>query len=393
MSMLPKDAPMLPSDPALIPEPLPAPPLPATAWEILEYLLCALPQGRDATAKVRLLLQAVRAATGADVVYWYPGHTRAPLQSAGNRRLPLEWCQALVEQQTATAPAVRSHLTRTCLLASPGQRTPAPQSVALVRVSRSRSVWLVALSFNPTHLFAETDVQVMSLARRFFLQDRQRVRSQEKLKGTLFGLVSSLTAAISAKHPYTSYHSERVARIAARLGREMRLSPETQSNLYLAGLLHDVGKIGIDDSVLSHPGALSAEQRAQIEKHPVIGEQILAGVPSLAHLRPAVRHHHEHFDGRGYPDGLSSGAIPLLARILAVADSCDAMFSARPYRPGMPAERVDSILSGGAGSQWDPDVIASFMACRRELYAIYQKGLGDSMRRAVSDVVRLWDAE
>jgi putative nucleotidyltransferase with HDIG domain len=366
---------------------------PRNAWDVLERLLCDLPECETSADRVQQVLHAVRLATDADVVFWYPGSSRAPLQLLGAPRLAPEWCRTFVWQQTSAAPEAALRLAEAGQLAALGQPGPVPLSAALVRISKSRSIWLVALSFKPARLLDVTDLKVMALARRFFLQERQRVRSQDKLKSTLLGLVSCLTAAINAKNPYTSHHSERVARIAARLGREIGLSSEAQSNLRLAGLLHDVGKIGIDTSVLEQAGPLSAEQRAQIEQHPVIGEQIIAGVPSLAHLRPAIRNHHERFDGTGYPDRLAGAAIPLPARILAVADSCDAMFSARPYRAGMSAERVDAILSGGAGSQWDPEVIRPFMACRRELYAIYQTGLGASVRHAVSDVVRTWEAE
>src|SRR5205085_10071768 len=127
--------------------------------------------------------------------------------------------------------------------------TPWPTSAVLVRISKSRRSWLVALSFHPRRLFSPTDLKVMILARRMLLNHRQQAQVYEKLRDSLFGLVRCLTAAIDAKDPYTWGHSERVARIAVRLGKQMGLPPAVLSDLYLAGLLHDIGKIGIRDSV------------------------------------------------------------------------------------------------------------------------------------------------
>jgi HD-GYP domain-containing protein (c-di-GMP phosphodiesterase class II) len=174
-----------------------------------------------------------------------------------------------------------------------------------------------------------------------------------------------------------------VARIAVRLGRQMQLSATSLSDIYLAGLLHDIGKIGIRDQVLLKPGQLTPDELAHIREHPIIGDRIVSNVKQLECVRPGVRHHHERFDGRGYPDGLTGGGIPLMARVLAVADSCDAMMSARPYRPAMPTVRIDAIMAEGAGSYWDPKIIECFMACRHELYPICQQGIGESVFMAI----------
>ena len=163
----------------------------------------------------------------------------------------------------------------------------------------------------------------------------------------------------------------------------MKLSRGEISDLYLAGLLHDVGKIGIRDEVLCKPGPLTPEEYAHIREHPVIGERIIANVTRLAYLRPGVRGHHERFDGKGYPDGLAGEAIPLMARILAVADSCDAMMSARRYRPALSPARIEAIFREGAGTQWDPRIVEYFFACRHDLYAVCQRGLGQSVYMAV----------
>jgi HD-GYP domain-containing protein (c-di-GMP phosphodiesterase class II) len=260
---------------------------------------------------------------------------------------------------------------------------PWPYSAALVRVSRSRRSWVGALSFHPRRIFQTADLKVMLLARRMVLNHRQQQQMYERLKASLLGLVRCLTAAVDAKDPYTCGHSERVARIAVRLAEQMGLPAAVQSDLYLAGLLHDIGKIGIRDEVLQKPGRLNEEEMLHIQEHPVIGDRLLAPLAALRHLRPGVRNHHERWDGRGYPDRLAAEAIPLQARVLAVADSCDAMMSARPYRLALPPQRIDAVMAEGAGSQWDPLVVAAFLVCKAELYSICQRGLGDSVYVAV----------
>jgi putative nucleotidyltransferase with HDIG domain len=200
--------------------------------------------------------------------------------------------------------------------------------------------------------------------------------------------VRAISSAIDAKDPYTCGHSDRVARIAVRLARELGCTEEEQSTIYLGGLLHDVGKIGIDDQVLRKPDQLTDEEYAHIKTHADLGEQILQGVRQLQHVLPVVRHHHEAWDGRGYPDGLVGEATPLLARIVAVADSVDAMRSDRPYRKGMELERVEQILRGGAGKQWDAAVVDAYFAAREDVAAI-----GAVEREPLDLDVRRWRSE
>ena len=208
-------------------------------------------------------------------------------------------------------------------------------------------------------------------------------RVYTELKGLLFGIIRALTAAIDAKDPDTSGHSERVARIAVRIAEELAIPSSQRSDLYLAGLLHDVGKIGIDDDVLKKSGPLSADEYRRIQCHVDIGVNILRDLKKLSHILPGVRHHHESFDGSGYPDRLSGEEIPLEARILAVADSFDAMSSNRPYRKRLSLMQIDEIFRKGRGHQWDPEVVDALFACRADLEAIRQKGLGESLIGAV----------
>lgn len=174
----------------------------------------------------------------------------------------------------------------------------------------------------------------------------------------LFAFVRSLSSAIDARDHYTRGHSERVALMSQFLAEQMNLTDDECQTVFTSGLLHDVGKIGIDDGILRKNGPLTDEQRREIERHPVVGYEILSGIPAFASLLPGVRHHHERWDGQGYPDKLSGHGIPLMARIMAVADAFDAMASDRPYRTGMPLRQVLNILLQGSGSQWCPTVIS-----------------------------------
>ena len=231
------------------------------------------------------------------------------------------------------------------------------------------------------------DVQALLTVATLVGTQRANARIYLDLKDLLFGVIRALTAAIDAKDPYTSGHSERVARIAVRIGGELGMSAHDQGDLYLMGLLHDVGKIGVDDTVLKKPGKLTDEEYEQIQAHVRIGVHILADLKKLHHLLPGVAYHHERLDGNGYPAGLKGDAIPLEARILAAADSFDAMSSSRPYRRGMTPSQIDAEFQKGAGRQWDPRVVEALFACRRDLDLIRQKGLGESLQRAISETL------
>jgi HD-GYP domain-containing protein (c-di-GMP phosphodiesterase class II) len=357
-----------------------------TAWEVLERFGWSLRECLQSRQQIRLLLESVAASLGADAVYWDPGSTNDPVEVFGPVVLRPEWCQAFTGRLLEEEGGTPAHILRPRLAPAP-TGGPVPSSAALVRISRSCRSWLGALSFHPQRVFALTDVKVMLLARRMLLNHRQQLHAQAELRDSLFGLVRCLTAAIDAKDAYTGGHSERVARIAVRLGQQMDLAPAMLSDLYLGGLLHDIGKIGVRDGVLQKPGPLTEEERLHMQEHTVIGDRLVGAVQPLAHLRPGVRNHHERIDGKGYPDGLAGDDIPLLARVLAVADACDAMMAARPYRAALEPARIDDILRAGAGTQWDATVIEHFLACRHELYPICQRGLGDSVITAVERVL------
>jgi HD-GYP domain-containing protein (c-di-GMP phosphodiesterase class II) len=201
-------------------------------------------------------------------------------------------------------------------------------------------------------------------------------------------VVRALTSAIDAKDPYTCGHSDRVARLAVCLARELGCSKDDLNTIYLSGLLHDIGKIGINDSVLRKPGPLTPEELEHIKTHPDLGCRILDGVKQLDQVLPVVRHHHEAWNGGGYPDSLKGDECPYLARIVAVADSIDAMSSDRPYRKGIPDEKLDSILRGGAGKQWDARVIEAAFRVRDEI-----RRIGQTERKPLELDVDRWQTD
>lgn len=201
-------------------------------------------------------------------------------------------------------------------------------------------------------------------------------------------VVRALTSAIDAKDPYTCGHSDRVARLSVCLARQVGCDTDELNTIYLSGLLHDIGKIGIDDNVLRKPGPLTPAELEHIKTHPDLGCHILEGIKQLDMVMPVVRHHHEAWNGAGYPAGLKGEETPLLARIVAVADSIDAMSSDRPYRKGIPDEKLDSILRDGAGKQWDSKVVNAAFQVRDEL-----RRIGKDERRPLSLDVEHWHAE
>jgi len=189
------------------------------------------------------------------------------------------------------------------------------------------------------------------------LKERERLDAERKM---MLASITSLITALEARDPYTRGHSEAVAMIVAEMGAHMNGDPEESETLKIAGQLHDLGKIGVPDSILLKPGRLSDEEFAIIKEHPVIGASILSSIPSIKPLLPVILHHHERFDGKGYPHGLKGERINLWARMTAVADTYHALTSDRPYRRGMSHEKAMSIIEEVRGTQLCPDCVDLF---------------------------------
>jgi putative nucleotidyltransferase with HDIG domain len=185
---------------------------------------------------------------------------------------------------------------------------------------------------------------------------KQLFDKHQELRIAYIQTIKALAEAVDAKDPYTRGHSERVGVYASKIGRELGLPREHIERVYIAGLLHDLGKIGIRDHVIRKPDKLTDEEYEEIKQHPVIGARILQQVEFLSDVVPCVRHHHEWFDGslRGYPERLAGDRIPLPSRIILVADTVEAMTSDRPYRKAMQLDTVLAEIQRFSGSQYDP---------------------------------------
>ena len=191
-------------------------------------------------------------------------------------------------------------------------------------------------------------------------------RKTKEIEGLSLHVVHTLADAIDAKDTYTKGHSGRVAEYSREIAKRAGYSIERQEEIYMMGLLHDVGKIGVPDAVINKPGRLTDEEFEKIKAHPGRGAKILQNIEEMPQLAIGARWHHERFDGRGYPDGLSGEDIPEEARIIAVADAYDAMTSNRSYRDIIPQEVVKGELEKGSGTQFDPQFAAIMLEIIKE---------------------------
>ncbi len=216
-----------------------------------------------------------------------------------------------------------------------------------------------------TALFA---IPAFAAHRLFLLYRQQRdtavdlAEANVRLEEANLSFATALVATLDARDRYTAGHSAAVAIYSRDIARRMALSDEEQQLVHLAGLVHDIGKVGLQAGLLEKPGALTLDERRQMERHSEIGERILANVADYAEVAAVVRHHHERVDGNGYPDGRIGDEIPLLARIIAVADAYNAMTSDRPYREAMPSRVARLRLAQAVESQFDTSVVAAFEA-------------------------------
>ena len=245
-----------------------------------------------------------------------------------------------------------------------------PVLAVLVYAYRELSPWTVLLFFVPA--VAAQRLLVLYQEQRQLVAELARANSRLEASGLSFA--SALVAALDARDKYTAGHSAAVAVYARDIARRMDLSEADQQLAHLAGLLHDIGKVGLPAGILEKTGPLTLDERRSMEEHSVIGERILANVDQYSELARIVRHHHERVDGNGYPDRLDDEQIPLIAKIIGVADAYNAMTSGRPYRDAMPSRVARLRLAQAVGSQFDTSVVAAFEAILASSPASYLSG-------------------
>jgi HD-GYP domain-containing protein (c-di-GMP phosphodiesterase class II) len=341
-------------------------------WEVVECFARDVTRC-DKNGQIKLALEAVRVGIKAEAVFWYPGGSDDALEIAGACDLPVGWCATFARKLIDGTPGLDGRLLRSVLPSGPPGSPFHPRSAALVRVSRTQATWIVALQLTNPRSFQVTDLRIMALVRRILVNQRRCNDLTGRMSDTLTSLVQCLTTSIDAHLPHARGHSERVARIAVAIGKRMSLPTPVLNDLYFASLVHDIGLTSVPQNLLLKPDRLTDEEFARVKTYPVVGDSILANIKQLVHLRPAVRHHHERYDGRGYPDGLAGDDIPLMARILGFADAFDAMRSPRPHRPALPRAQVDEILAQGAGKQWDPCVVEHYLVGRPHFHALCER--------------------
>ena len=228
-------------------------------------------------------------------------------------------------------------------------------------------------SWDQLILLVESGVKSIKQLQTIKEINNQLKDKSDELEKAYLDTIGILRQTVEAKDPYTRGHSDRVSEYSVLIGKEMGLDDATLHTLKIGGLFHDIGKIGIPDSILLKESKLDDEEYSQIKNHPAIGVHMLGDAEIFKDIIPIVKHHHERFDGRGYPSQLSGNEIPLIARIAAVADTFDAMTSKRIYRDALPIEVVIQEIEKCSGSQFDPEISNIFLSILKNKFNLIEE--------------------
>jgi len=248
------------------------------------------------------------------------------------------------------------------------EKLPIESFLAVPLEARGKLIGALLLSNRkrPGHIFTKEDRDLLLTLSNNIAIAIINARLYYKMKSLFLSTITSLTRAIDAKDSYTSGHSERVMKYAVAIGRELALDEESLESLRLSSLLHDVGKIGINENILLKPAKLLGYERRQIRQHPAIGAKIVGSIDDFQAVQRGILEHHERYDGKGYPNHLKGDKISLQGRIIAVADVFDALTTDRPYQKGHLKDDIFHKIEQEAAAQFDPQVVAAFVASYRK---------------------------
>lgn len=261
--------------------------------------------------------------------------------------------------------AIRKFNSEIFIILLTGHKSMAPP-IQSVRTLDIQGYYEKSDRFDQLELLVESCVKSIRQMRDIRAYQKELSLAYNKMEKAYWETIQTLRLLVETRDEETRGHSDRVAALAARLAERLQLPASDVEQIKVAGIVHDIGKIGVPDKILLKPGPLTSEEFESIKKHPEVGADILEGITSVQELAPVVRSHHERFDGSGYPAGLAGEEIPLCARIIAVADSFDAMISNRAYRKGLPMETAVDEIKKGSGSQFDPMVAEAFLSLLKD---------------------------
>jgi len=276
------------------------------------------------------------------------------LQTAVAKREAILSSDALVDERFVHSRSVASLKVRSAMCAP--------------LISRDKVLGIIYVdSARESNLFSQEDLSLLSAMAIKAGVSVENARLYDDLRTLFYNTVETLIRALQARDPYTSGHSTRVSRYCLLIADKLGLSTKEKHPVYLAAMLHDIGKIGVPDTLLLHPGTLSSEEMEMVRDHPRMGASMIRMLGEMHPIVPPILHHHEAFDGSGYPDGLKGDQIPLISRIIAVADSYDAMTSDRPYRQRRKKEEAIEEIRACSGTKLDPEVVRAFLEVLEEI--------------------------
>jgi putative nucleotidyltransferase with HDIG domain len=254
------------------------------------------------------------------------------------------------------------------------RREGARSILAVPIIFQNKTTGVISVYSRNKRRFSEEEIRILSLFASQAAVAIQESRYCDDIHLNYFNTIHTLVLAIEARDPYTRGHTERVTKYSIEIARNFNMSREELEVLRYAAEVHDIGKISIPDFILNKPGRLTSAERAMIELHPIKGAEILEPLDFLKEALPIVRHHHERYDGTGYPDGLDKDRIPIMARIITCADSFDAMTSERPYRRRkLTVEEAITEIRNNTGSQFDPRIASNFIKLLQHSRPHYKK--------------------